>query len=78
MSTTTTNLSLNEPSYNQTSPTWDIPLNSNTTILDAAFGNTTSVALTSSNVTLTATQLQVMQVKFTGAISANILSLIHI
>ena len=73
MSTTTTNLSMNEPSYNQTSPTWDNPLNNNTTILDAAFGNTTSIALTNSNVTLTATQLQVMQVKFTGAISANII-----
>ena len=73
MSTTTTNLSMNEPSYNQTSPTWDQPLNNNTTILDAAFGNTTSIALTNSNVTLTATQLQVMQVKFTGAISANII-----
>jgi len=73
MSTTTTNLSLNEPSYNQTSPTWDQPLNSNTTILDAAFGNTTSIALTSSNVTLTSSQLQVMQVKFTGSISANII-----
>ena len=64
---------MNEPSYNQTSPTWDNPLNNNTTILDAAFGNTTSIALTNSNVTLTATQLQVMQVKFTGAISANII-----
>ena len=73
MSTTTTNLSMNEPSYNQTSPTWDQPLNNNTTILDAAFGNTTSIALTNANVTLTSTQLQVMQVKFTGAISANII-----
>lgn len=73
MSTTTTNLSMNEPSYNQTSPTWDSPLNNNTTILDAAFGNTTSVALTNSNVTLTTAQLQVMQVRFTGAISANII-----
>ena len=73
MSTTTTNLNLNEPSYNQTSPTWDQPLNNNTTILDAAFGNTTSIALTNANVTLTSTQLQVMQVKFTGAISANII-----
>ena len=73
MSTTTTNLNLNEPSYNQTSPTWDQPLNNTTTILDAAFGNTTSIALTNANVTLTSTQLQVMQVKFTGAISANII-----
>ena len=73
MSTTTTNLNLNEPSYNQTSPPWDQPLNNNTTILDAAFGNTTSIALTNANVTLTSTQLQVMQVKFTGAISANII-----
>ena len=67
---TTTNLTLNQPAYN--SSAWDVPLNANEDILDAAFGNTTSVALTSSNVTLTSTQLQAMQFRFTGSISANI------
>ena len=68
--TTTTNLALNQPAYN--SSAWDVPLNANEDILDAAFGGTTSVALTNSNVTLTSTQLQAMQLRFTGAISANI------
>lgn len=68
---TTTNLALNQPAYN--SSAWDVPLNANETILDAAFGNTTSVSLTSSNVTLTSSQCQAMQIKFTGAISANII-----
>lgn len=67
---TTTNLALNQPAYN--SSAWDVPLNANEDILDAAFGNTTSVALTNTNVTLTSTQCQAMQIKFTGAISANI------
>lgn len=67
---TTTNLSLNQPAYN--SSAWDVPLNANETILDAAFGNTTSVALTNSNVTLTSSQMQAMRIVFTGSISANI------
>jgi hypothetical protein len=69
--TTTTNLALNQPAYN--SSAWDVPLNANEDILDAAFGNTTSVALTNSNVTLTSTQCQAMQIRFTGTISANII-----
>lgn len=68
---TTTNLALNQPAYN--SSAWDVPLNANEDILDAAFGNTTSVALTNTNVTLTSTQCQAMQIKFTGTISANII-----
>lgn len=68
---TTTNLALNQPAYN--SSAWDVPLNANEDILDAAFGNTTSVALTNTNVTLTSSQCQAMQIKFTGTISANII-----
>jgi hypothetical protein len=76
---TTTNTGLNQPTYNQTSPTWDQPLNYNETILDAIFGNTTSIALTNANVTLTGPassgslgQTQAMRVTLTGTISANI------
>ena len=76
---TTTNLALNEPAYNSTSPTWDQPLNYNSTILDAVLGNTTSIALTNANVTLTGPsstsggQTQAMRITLTGAISANII-----
>lgn len=69
--TTTTNLQLNQPAYNSTA--WDVPLNANEDILDAAFGNTTTISLTNTNVTLTSTQCQAMQIKFTGALSANII-----
>jgi hypothetical protein len=68
---TTTNLALNQPAYN--SSAWDVPLNANEDILDAAFGNTTSVALTNTNVTLTSAQCRAMQIRFTGTISANII-----
>ena len=67
---TTTYLQLNQPAYN--SSAWDVPLNANETILDNAFGGTTSISVTNSNVLLTATQLQAMQIKFTGTLSANI------
>ena len=70
--TTTANKQLNKPAYNSTVPTWDIPLNENADILDAALGSTASVALTSSNVTLTSTQAQNMRILLTGAISANL------
>ena len=53
--TTTANKQLNKPAYNSTSPTWDIPLNANADILDAALGSTASVALTNANVTLSST-----------------------
>jgi len=76
---TTTNTGLNQPTYNQTSPTWDQPLNYNEAILDAILGNTTSIALTNANVTLTGPassgslgQTQAMRITLTGTISANI------
>jgi len=69
---TTSNKQLNKPTYNQTSPTWDIPLNANADILDAALGSTASVALTNTNFTLTSTQCQNMRILLTGTISTNI------
>lgn len=73
----TTNLSLNQPAYNSSG--WNVPLNSNEDILDAAFGATSSISLTNANVTLTSPttgtplgQTQAMRVRLTGSISANI------
>jgi hypothetical protein len=78
---TTTNTGLNQPVYNSTSPTWDQPLNFNETILDAVFGNTTSIAMpTGASATTTLTgptssgslgQTQAMRITLTGALSAN-------
>jgi hypothetical protein len=78
----TTNLALNEPAYNSTSPTWDQPLNYNATILDQMYGNTTSVAVsTSSSTTYTnitapsstaaGSTSQAMRFNLTGALAAN-------
>lgn len=79
---TTTNLALNEPAYNSTVPTWDQPLNYNATILDQMFGNTTSVAVSTSgsptytNITApSATAVgqtsQAMRFNLTGGLAAN-------
>jgi len=79
---TTTNLALNEPAYNSTSPTWDQPLNYNATILDQMFGNTTSVSVntggstTYTNIaapsaTAAGSTSQAMRFNLTGALGAN-------
>ena len=79
---TTTNLALNEPAYNSTSPTWDQPLNYNSTILDQVFGNTTSVSVNTSgtptytiiaapSATAAGSTSQAMRFKLTGSLAAN-------
>ena len=79
---TTTNLALNEPAYNSTSPTWDQPLNYNSTILDQMFGNTTSVSvntggsttytnITAPSATAAGSTSQAMRFNLTGALAAN-------
>lgn len=78
----TTNLALNEPAYNSTSPTWDQPLNYNATILDQVFGNTTSVSVSTSgsttytniaapSSTAVGSTSQAMRFNLTGALAAN-------
>ena len=78
----TTNLALNEPAYNSTSPTWDQPLNYNSTILDQMFGNTTSVSVSTSGTptytnitapssTAAGSTSQAMRFNLTGALAAN-------
>ena len=79
---TTTNLALNEPAYNSTSPTWDQPLNYNATILDQMFGNTTGVSvntgssstytlITAPSSTAAGSTSQAMRFNLTGALAAN-------
>jgi len=78
----TTNLALNEPAYNSTSPTWDQPLNYNATILDQMYGNTTGVSVSTSgsttytNITAPSSTAagstsQAMRFNLTGALAAN-------
>ena len=79
---TTTNLALNEPAYNSTSPTWDQPLNYNAIILDQMFGNTTGVSVSTSgsttytnitapSATAAGSTSQAMRFNLTGALAAN-------
>lgn len=79
---TTTNLALNEPDYNSTSPTWNQPLNYNATILDQMFGNTTSVSvntgstptytnITAPSPTAAGSTSQAMRFNLTGSLAAN-------
>jgi len=79
---TTTNLALNEPAYNSTSPTWDQPLNYNATILDQMFGNTTGVSvntgssstytlITAPSSTAAGSTSQAMRFNLTGSLAAN-------
>ncbi len=72
-STFTANLNLEEPARGEQIGTWDTPVNSNTTILDAAYGATATIPLTNANVTLNTAQYQSQYIVFTGTISANIL-----
>jgi hypothetical protein len=68
----TTNKNLEQPARGDYVGTWDTPVNSNTGIIDNSFGGVATVALTNSNVTLSAGQYQNVFLVFTGAISANI------
>lgn len=83
----TTNIALNQPAYGSTSPTWDVPLNYNATILDKMFGNTTPVAVNTGSSTTytnvaapnasgTGSTSQCMRLNLTGALAANQLVLL--
>lgn len=70
---TTTNKSLAQPANNSSS--WDVPLNANFGVIDAALGSTTSINVTAVSavpVTLTSAQYQSLIIKFTGTLSNNV------
>ena len=71
-STFSTNKSLELPANGDYVNTWNIPVNSDMSILDAAFGGTTSLNASSGSVTLTATQYQKLILNVTGSIAANV------
>lgn len=71
-STFSTNLHLEEPALGDYANSWNVPLNSNLTILDAVTGSSTSVALSSSNVTLSVAQAAFHTIILTGALSASV------
>jgi hypothetical protein len=71
-STFSTNKSLELPANGDYVNTWNIPVNGDMTIIDNAFGGTTSLNATSGSATLTATQYQKLILNVTGSISADV------
>src|SRR5882762_3853442 len=69
---TTPNLVLAQPIRGTDTGVWDIPVNGNTGIIDQAFGSVTTLALTSSPISLTSSQAQNSIIRLTGTLTANI------
>lgn len=68
----TTNKSLEKPGNGDYVDTWNIPVNSDMDVIDAAFGGVTSLNATGGSANLTSTQYQKLALNITGAISANV------
>ena len=73
---TANKLHLEEPSAGDDVGTWNVPVNANMTVIDAGLGGTTSLSLSSSNVTLSTSQYQNLRLSLTGAVSPAISVLI--
>lgn len=67
----TTNKNLEKPGNGDYVDTWNIPVNSDMDVIDAAFGGTTSLNATGGSANLTDTQYQKLALNITGAMSAN-------
>lgn len=72
VSSYTPNKNLEKPGNGDYVDTWNIPVNGDMNIIDAAFGGTFGVALTNSNVTLTQANCQNVNIVLTGLLSANV------
>lgn len=70
--TYTTNKDLEQPANGTYVDQWEIPLNGNMGIIDAALGGVTGLNATSGSATLTVSQYQNLIIDITGAMSANI------
>ena len=71
-STFTTEIYLEEPGLGDYTNDWNVPVNSNFTIIDAAIGGSTSVAFTNANVTLSVPQSAYFSIVCTGTLTANV------
>ena len=71
-STFSTNKTLELPGNGDYVNTWNIPVNGDLSIIDSAFGGTTSLNATSGSATLTYTQYRPLIFNVTGAISADV------
>lgn len=73
VSSYTPNKNLEKPGNGDYVDTWNVPVNGDMNIIDAAFGGTFGVSLTNANVTLTQTQAQNVNINLTGLLSANVI-----
>jgi hypothetical protein len=70
--TLTTNKAIIKPDNNTYTGHWNEPVNTDWDIIDRAFGGTYTVSLTSSNVTLTQTNVQNTCILLQGTLTANV------
>ena len=71
-STFSTNKTLELPGNGDYVNTWNVPVNGDMSIIDAAFGGTTSLNATSGSVTLSVAQYRPLILNVTGAITADV------
>lgn len=72
VSSYTTNKNLEKPGNGDYVDTWNVPVNGDMNIIDAALGGVTSLNATGGSATLTDTQYQKLILNITGAISADV------
>lgn len=72
MTSYTTNKSLETPANGEYVDQWEVPLNADMNIIDAALGGVTGLNATSGSANLTTSQYQKLALNITGAISANV------
>jgi len=71
-STFTTNKNIELPGNNDYINTWNVPVNSDFTIIDKALGSGVSIALASTNYNFTTTDIQNQRITLTGTLTANV------
>jgi microcystin-dependent protein len=72
MSTFSPNLNLEEPLNGADVDSWNVPLNSDLTIIDQVLGSSTTAAFTNANVTLSVAQSAYFLIICTGVLTANV------
>lgn len=68
---TTSNMQLEVPTRGSFVGTWDTPVNGDFTIIDSAFGDITSLAASTTPVTLATSQSQAGTIRVTGTLNSN-------
>lgn len=69
---TSPNIGLDLPARGSNVGVWDTPVNGDFTIIDQAFGSVTTIAVSSTPVTLSTSQAQSAVIRFTGTLISNV------